>query len=320
MIIGVLLALGSCYGLLQLCAASFVALGPSTRDGGFSPATRLALFLGLQGLALLAGGVLAGAGQRRGAGLGAIVGVMSGMLLITAMLDGAFSFFDKSFGKDLLTPGSTIRNFTLYGLPIIHAICGAAGGLIGSFVWKPLSELDQAAIGSARAMAGTGNFSKAFRRIEHSKVSAWSWTGSVAWGRVILGTAVAVGGAIWTKSIVSLAVLAFEGKLTIMTSWDEQISYGEVFSLSILVGGCIAGTNTFNGLRQGVYVGLCAAVALAVFFMNGSLKQSVPVVYPVISTLCLGPIGGWFGSELLPPIYRRPRRRKATFARWARPL
>src|SRR6516162_290899 len=54
-IIGVLLALGSCYGLLQLCAASFVALGPSTRDGGFSPATRLALFLGLQGLALLAG-------------------------------------------------------------------------------------------------------------------------------------------------------------------------------------------------------------------------------------------------------------------------
>src|SRR6202011_3042099 len=108
-LIGVLLALGLCFGLLRLCAASFVALGAGAEDGGVSPLTRLFLFQGLQALALVAGGIFAGAGQRRGAGLGAIVGVMSGLLVITAMLDGFFVFVDRSFLRDLLTPGATVR-------------------------------------------------------------------------------------------------------------------------------------------------------------------------------------------------------------------
>jgi hypothetical protein len=305
-VIGVLLALGLCYGLLQLCAAGFMVLGRGTPDGGVSGVIRLVLFEGLQALALLAGGALAGAGQRRGAGLGAIVGVMSGLLLITAMLDGVFAILDQSFVRDLLTPGTALRNITLYGLPILHAVCGALGGLVGSKVWKPLFELDLAAAVVAQASSVPGMIVRAVRRSELTKFSKWSWTGSVAWGRVVVGTVVALCGAIWTQWILGLLILACEGKLKIMTSFEDQVSYGEVFSLSILVGGCIAGTNTFNGLRQGVYVGLCAAVALTIFFISGLLKQSVPAIYPVLSTLFLGPIGGWFGSELLPPIYKAP--------------
>ncbi len=90
-----------------------------------SPLARLLIFQGLQTLALLAGGILAGAGHRRGAGLGAIVGVMSGLLAMAAMLQGFVVFVDRSFVRDLLTPGTTLRNITLYGLPVLYAVCGA---------------------------------------------------------------------------------------------------------------------------------------------------------------------------------------------------
>jgi hypothetical protein len=308
-LIGVLLALGLCFGLLRLCAASFVAFGAGAEDGGVSPLTRLFLFQGLQALALVAGGIFAGAGQRRGAGLGAIVGVMSGLLVITAMLDGFFVFVDRSFLRDLLTPGTTVRNVTLYGLPVLFAFCGALGGFIGGVVWKPLAEIDSAS-GPMGASAGPGSRRAAFQRVPW--LSDFSWTGPVAWGRVIAGTTVAVAGAVWTNAILNFLILATQGKLSILTAWEDQVSYGEVFSLSILIGGCVAGTNTFNGLRQGVFVGIGGALVLGMLFLGGSLGQSVPAVYPVLSTLFLGPIGGWFGSELLPPVYVAPRRRRST--------
>jgi hypothetical protein len=301
----VLLALGLCFGLLRLCAGSFAAFGNGAEDGGVSPLTRLFLFQGLQALALVAGGIFAGAGQRRGAGLGAIVGVMSGLLVLTAMLDGFFVFVDRSFLRDLLTPGATIRNVTLYGLPVLFAFCGALGGLIGGFVWKPFADID-----STSGPVRPGTRHGAFQRV--AWLSDLSWTGPVAWGRVIAGTAVAVGGAVWTNAILNLIILATQGKLSITTAWEDQVSYGEVFSLSILVGGCVAGTNTFNGLRQGVLVGIGGALVLGMFFLSGSLAQSVPAIYPVLSTLFLGPIGGWFGSELLPPVCVAPRRRRRT--------
>jgi hypothetical protein len=309
-LIGVLLALGLCFGLLRLCAASFVALGAGAEDGGVYPLTRLFLFQGLQALALVAGGIFAGAGQRRGAGLGAIVGVMSGLLMITAMLDGFFDFVDRSFLRDLLTPGSTVRNVTLYGLPVLYAVCGALGGFIGGVVWKPLAELDSPS-GPTEASLRSGSRRTALQRAP-AWLSGFSWTGPVAWGRVIAGTTVAVAGAVWTNAILNFVILATQGKLSILTAWEDQVSYGEVFSLSILIGGCVAGTNTFNGLRQGVLVGIGGALVLGMLFLSGSLAQSVPAVYPVLSTLFLGPIGGWFGSELLPPVYVAPRRRRTT--------
>ena len=141
-LIGVLLALGLCFGLVRLCGATFVALGAGAESVGPSPLARLLIFQGLQTLALLAGGILAGAGHRRGAGLGAIVGVMSGLLAMAAMLQGSVVFVDRSFVRDLLTPGTTLRNITLYGLPVLYAVCGALGGLLGGAVWKPLSEIE----------------------------------------------------------------------------------------------------------------------------------------------------------------------------------
>ncbi len=188
------------------------------------------------------------------------------------------------------------------------------GGLLGGAVWKPLSEIE-GPFGAAPEASGHQTRRLALRR------SATAWPVSPGRGRwrgagSLPEPSVAVAGAVWTDAILNFVILATQGKLSILTAWEDQVSYGEVFSLSILIGGCVAGTNTFNGLRQGVHVGVGAAAILGMLFLSGFLQQSVPAVYPVLSTLFLGPIGGWFGSELLPPVYSAPRRRRRTRFSW----
>ncbi|HEV3204700.1 MAG TPA: hypothetical protein VGY77_09960, partial [Gemmataceae bacterium] len=77
MVIGVLVALGLCYGLLQMGMACLRGLGKEATSGELNSLLGLALFHGLQAVALLPAGTLAGAGHKRGALLGAGVGLFS---------------------------------------------------------------------------------------------------------------------------------------------------------------------------------------------------------------------------------------------------
>jgi hypothetical protein len=299
-LIGVLLAVGLSYGLLQLCTAGLRATQLDPAEGGFHPLAGLALLEGLQAVALLAGGTLAGVGQRRGIALGAVVGVVSGMLFLMGMLNGIVTNLVHSLATELLDPGSPVRNVALYALPILHVVCGAAGGLAGSLIWKPPP---------AVAAGRPGTFPSAPVRAARRPKVPWPspWDGPVAWVRVLLGTVVAVTGAIGTKAIIDLVLYASEGKLMVMTTLEDQVTYAEVFSFAILLGGCCAGASTFNGLKQGVCLGLIASLVMTGVFVTGSFQGSAPGIYPVLSILFLAPIGGWFGSQLLPPVCRRRR-------------
>src|SRR5262249_21621012 len=83
--IGVLLAVGLYYGLLQLCLAVLRAMGHG--DGSsLEPTIQLAMFLGLQIVALLAGGMIAGAGQLQGVTSAAVVGIITGAISLVAIL------------------------------------------------------------------------------------------------------------------------------------------------------------------------------------------------------------------------------------------
>jgi hypothetical protein len=307
-----LLSLGLSYGLLQLSGAVLRGMNMDTAGGSLGPIADLALFQGLQILALLAGGMLAGAGQTRGTSLGAMVGVLSGLLFIAGMLNGTVTVLVPGFARELLTPGTTVRNLTLYGLPVLHAVFGALGGQAGSAIWCPLPSSSRtwstpagsSALPLIRAPLGPSG--------EDYRDLLAFWSGPVAWARVVVGTLVAVGGAVWTRSIIDLIVLASQGRLSIATMWENQVACGEVFTLSILIGGCIAGANTLNGVRQGFWVGIAAAALLTCLFLSGALHP-VGGAPAVLSTLFFGPIGGWFGSELLPPVYHAPRRRGAAW-------
>jgi hypothetical protein len=307
-VIGVILAAGLCYGLLQLCTAVLRALDIEGGSDAISPATGLVLFQGLQALALLGGGLLAGVGQRRGVAFGAIVGVISGMLFLAGMLNGIVSTLVQTFASDLLMPGDSLRSATLYGMPILHALFGAIGGLIGSSIWKPLPQLSLPLGMGKGPLAGIQNRLTSRPRMPQRPLIPW--TGPVSWFRVAIGTVIAVTGAVWTKGIIDFILMASEGKLSVMTNLEDQVVYGEIFSISILLGGIFAGATTYNGLKQGMAVGFLAAVCLAGIFVNGYLTTSTSVVFPMMSTVFLGPIGGWFGCELLPPVFKAARIRR----------
>jgi hypothetical protein len=309
-LVGVLLAVGLGYGLMQLTTALFRALGV---DAGviMGPAASVVTFEILKTLGIAAGGVLAGIGQRRGLVFGAMVGALSGLLFIAGVFNGLFSSVVPGLAAQLLTPGTLVRNIALYGLPILYTTFGGAAGWLGSHIWQPLPGPSDSLVD-----ANESRFANIRRkRRVYNRPLRSPWDGPVMWARVAIGALVAVCGAIYTKSIIDFSTQVSEGKLSVVTLLQDQVTYAEVFSLAIMIGGCIAGANTYNGLKQGMCVGIAAAFVIDALFIIGFLNTSAPAIYPVLSTLFLGPVGGWFGSELLPPVYQGPRRRRATWFR-----
>ncbi len=304
LVIGVMLALGLCYGFLQCGMAVLRGLGREAPSGALSPLAGLVLFQGLQALALLPAGALAGAGQRRGALLGAATGLFSGLFFISGMLTGVLSSLVQSFSEQLLKPGTPIHDLTLYSLPVIHTFFGTVGGLAGSLVWRAPVEVTLPFLSPKKQLA--------LRREATSSRPLFRWEGPIAWGHVLVGTVVAIAGAVNTPTIVDFILRASDDQLKIMTQLEDAVAYGEIFALSILAGGCLAGAHSPNGLKQGVCVGMTLAFLMAGIFYKGPNAPSV--VYPVLCALCLAPVGGWFGSELLPPtVQGRGRRRSSLY-------
>jgi hypothetical protein len=139
------------------------------------------------------------------------------------------------------------------------------------------------------------------------------WAGPVSPIKVLLGTAVAVYGAINTPRLVDYILLVSDKQLKIMTTLENQVAHGEVYGLMILFGGILAGASRTNGLKQGTCVGVLVAVIMSSFHGYALGQTSLSVVFPIISALLLAPVGGWFGSELWPPVDRRVRRKRRTW-------
>jgi hypothetical protein len=267
------------------------------------PVPALVFLQTVQGLGLVGGGIVAGIGQRRGPVFGALVGVAGGVLFLATIFDSFVAQPLTSLADGTGLSNAVVRNGTLYGLPILYAVLGALGGLIGRVVWQPLPDISE--LGEPRQ---PGSFSRRKRRARPGRSL---WDGQIVWVRVALGSVLAVTGALYTNRFIDSLVLLSEGKLAVATMLQDQVTYAEIFSLSIMFGAAVAGFNTPNGLKQGMCVGIGAAALIDVLLVAGFLNSSAPAIYPVLSTLFLGPIGGWIGSELLPPVYRHSRRRRS---------
>jgi hypothetical protein len=268
------------------------------------------MFVGIQAVSLMAGALVTGVGQRRGIMFGALVGLLSGLLVLSGIFCGVVGNFAASFGTQLFTPGAPIRNIVMYALPILHVLCGALGGLIGSAFWRPLPEVGE--FSAAGLVPGHQVPPRIVRRPASDRPRNFSWKGPIRWGRVFIGTAVAVVGAVYTSAAIDWIVKVSEGSINVTTILEDQVSFAEFFSLAIMLGGCIAGASTKNGLKQGSCVGLASAVVLASLFRAGYFASG-PQLYPIISTLFLGPVGGWFASELLPPVVAPQYRRRRSY-------
>jgi hypothetical protein len=268
------------------------------------------MFVGIQAVSLVAGAVVTGVGQRRGIIFGAVVGLLSGLLVLSGIFCGVIGNFAASFGTQLFTPGTPIRNIVMYALPIVHVLCGALGGLIGSAFWRPLPEVGE--FSPTGLVDGRQVPSRIVRRPASDRPRTFSWKGPIRWGRVLVGTAIAVLGAVYARAAIDWIVRMSEGSLNVTTVMEDQVSFAEFFSLAIMLGGCIAGVSTRNGLKQGTCVGVASALVLGGLFRAGYFASG-PQLYPIISTLFLGPVGGWFASELLPPVVAPQYRRRRSY-------
>jgi hypothetical protein len=232
----------------------------------------------LQLLTLLAGGVLAGGGQQKGAGLGAMVGVWNGVLSV--LLD---PLLHPEFVPQLTT-------LTLIAVPLLHIVFGTLGGWIGYTVWRPVGT----------DLPGDPN-----RPVRKPGVAARRpppLGGRVAWFRVLLGAAAAAAGYMTAAALFAFLIDFSAGRLSSDGFWQDRVVTWEIQALAVLLGGGVAGYNTPNGLKQGLWVGFLASVFLMVVLFGFGRVTPELAALAVVACFCLCMVGGWFGGELFPPV------------------
>jgi hypothetical protein len=274
----VLLAEGLYFGLRSLCTAGILAILEAGPADSWSTLLGLILSQALQGICLVLGGTLAGAGQRRGFVMGAMVGVWAGIIFVVT----------NQLEQTLLTP------VALYGLPVLQIASGALGGSLGTLVWKPMPNFD-ALLGNAL------NIKPAPRRLS-------PFAGPIAWGRVMLGTGLAAAGAQSANLILQFVLESCKGSLNIESHLQAQLVTWEITGLAMLAGSAVAGATTFNSVKQGLAVGVATAAVLLCIRLTLQNPPLQSLVFVVLAALGLGLIGGWFGGQLFPPITRVRKR------------
>ncbi len=300
-VIGLLLAIGIYYGLLQLASAVLLAAhDPQGRQDWLNSFNGLILKQVLQAGSLLVGGMMAGAGQKRGILFGSIVGVYNAVIFL--ILEAVF--LNDKLNRDLL-----LALLVLVGLQIAF---GTVGGYLGQLIWKPIQTV--AVLSPHDSPSPADRFALPPKPPKPSQ-----FAGPVNWVRVIPGGVVAVSGTLFANTLFRMLEAATES--TPETRFQAQFLTWEISVLAMLLGGGIAGSNSNNGMKQGIAVGVIASLILifVIFFRGESSSTSTPlwifkamgldqavllqrIIYTVLSVMPLALAGGWFGSQLMPPI------------------
>jgi len=307
LVVGLLLAQGIFYGLWQIGQSLLPAL---SADPTFWQAlTPVLVKQGLQVFGILIGAMVAGAGQRWGFLYGCFLGVANGVLF----------FVGQYLAGQALS--ATEHAVELFGLPIIDATFGILGGFIGNQIWKPLPTLTT----PTPALTPLPEL--------RSQRKPPILSGPVAWGRVLMGVAIAVAGTVSANHIRDFVIEASGGVLTPETRLQADFITWEISVLAVMLGSAWAGATTPNGMKQGWVVGFIAAALLFViylylgakkppevtlgFVLAGIHLQGVSIhmqhfLFTITNVLALALVGGWFGGQLLPPL--APTRRRKDFS------
>jgi hypothetical protein len=282
---GILLAQGLAYGLQLLCDGGF-QVAEEDRQSIWSTLFGLVVLQAIQGLSLIAGGGLAGASQRRPWSVGALVGFVHGAIFLSVQM----------------FQGHELTVVAMVGQPLLHIAFGTVGGVLGGCIWRPLPLLDLGDIETdLQSSSGTG------LRLGRSILS-----GPVAWGRVFAGILLVSAGFLWGPALLSVVLDASKGKLRLNDQLQAQLVTWEVIGMTTLLGAAIAGATTRNGLKQGLFVGLGTSILLV---GNQLGARGVSLENTLLTAGCIVALtiaGGWFGSQLFPPIARSLRRRVST--------
>lgn len=283
MVVGLILAQGLSYGLQQLLTAWWLASG---EEGILVWTTLWGLVLlhSLQGVSLLLGGALTGAGQVRGILYGAYVGLVNGLIFLAVQRQG----------------GEFLTDLVLFGQPFLHLVFGALGGFIGQVIWKPVPRIQ-----TPEPMA----FSPASRSRRGLGGPRWL-AGPVHLSRVLVGAASVVLGVVSSNKILEFVVTTSEGKLSLTSHLQAQLVAWEIAALVIVFGAGVAGATTSNGLKQGLCVGVGASLVFVGIQLGHPKATMESMLFMLISMIGFGMIGGWFGAALFPPVVAQRKRNR----------
>jgi putative membrane protein (TIGR04086 family) len=283
---GVALAQGLAYGLRLLCTAGILA-AEETDQPVWSTLTGLVVLQALQGLSLIIGGALAGAGQRRGLLVGTLVGLIHGALSILIQT----------------IRGEPVTEIALYGQTILHVAFGMLGGVIGSSIWRPLPELAMPDLDGPDKLR-THGWQPFFASLR----------GPVMWGRVFAGIVIVTAGFLWGPALLNSVLVASQGTLRISHHLQAQLVTWEIVGLATLFGAAIAGATTPNGLKHGLFVGVGTCIVLIGNYLGSRIINQDQIILTVSSIVTLTIAGGWFGGRLFPPVRASNRRRYGSAA------
>lgn len=308
-VIGLVVAQGLWYALMMLARTAVSATG-NDAQAWMSSFGGLILMQMMQLVSLVVGGMLAGAGQRRGTFYGTIVGVYNAIFFIVVYV---------VILKNEVTPS------VLFGLLLLQIAFGTAGGFIGSQIWKPIQELAPLPDAPDPKTAGVERLLTTAAKQQRPSVLA----GPISWLRVVIGTTVAVIGTVSAVEIFRFILALSEG-VTPDTPAQVKLLTFEISALTMFIGGAIGGSNSPNGLKQGLVVGVFSSVFLVGLFLykgdptgtdtaSSIFKQLFGldvsesfqrILFTVLAVMPLAISGGWFGGQLLPPLILPPRRKR----------
>lgn len=277
-VVGLLLAQGLAFGLQQLVTAGFLASGEQTNV--WSTLWGIVILQAVQGLSLLIGGAICGAGHHRGTWYGALIGLASGLIFL-----------------GVRASAEAMPDAVLYGQLILHIAFGALGGLLGKLIWRPTPAfaLPEPIQAKPQPLPSRGS---SFRLFD----------GPVHLGRVLVGIAVVVVGVMGSKVALKFALEASQGKLALESHLQTQLITWEVAGLAILLGSGLAGACTFNGFKQGLCVGIGASLVYAGLQLGNPETVLERSLFMMLGIFSLSLAGGWFGGQLLPPIVAKKRK------------
>jgi hypothetical protein len=281
-VVGVLLGQGLAHGLKMLFSAGWLATSEETTAEFWASLSGTVVWHSLQCASLVICTALVSAGQARGLLVGTLVGLLNGLIfLLVQHLNG-----------------EVLSELMVYGQPALHLTCGVLGGLIGTLVWRPLPTIQ---------VPDLHEDTSAKKVHPAAAPSSSLFSGPIAWGRVLAGTVIVVCGIVWPKAVLNAMVEFSQGKLLLATDLQAQLITWEITGLVTLLGAALAGATTPNGLKQGLCVGLLAAMVLIGYHLGSSRVLLEHTIFMGFSILMLNLAGGWFGAQLFPPIAARQR-------------
>jgi hypothetical protein len=309
---GLLLAQGVYFGLSQVIVLGLIFSGTENRDAWWATASGSFLKQVLQAISILIGSCLVGASQQRGFLQGMVVGLYN-----------SFVFLMIEFAS---AQGSNVgieQVWVLFGQPPLQAAFGALGGFIGSMIWKPIRPMGEPT--APKAPSGPT-----------PKLPSWGKTaldGPINWPRVLIGISVAVGVTFWANLIFRSILDNLPpgiGNHAVETPYQAKFVMWEIAVLALVAGGTIAGANSSNGFKQGLIAAFVIAVVLIVLNpraggsdlptqalafgllrIDQALNLPIPLAnftYTMLTVVPLVTVGGWFGSQLMPPLTGPHRR------------